>query len=209
MMFYASGRRFSYIFSYLIDSVRLSRQCRGEPGGSSLSFASPKESNQRKGDPVRRPFAALRARCGAREKRGHVQTRFAQTSTCPDPLCPVLLTDSPRAGEMQFGSGENPNPNPNPNSYPVLAGLEKGAGDGLKNLDVRRRRSRQVSKFSGSCRFFKEPRSGPDCGSPFLLLTLLLAKQKKSELLPGNSRPTREGRPLSIKKLLAPELIRL
>ena len=29
----------------------LSRPSRGEPGGSSLSFASPKESNQRKGDP--------------------------------------------------------------------------------------------------------------------------------------------------------------
>jgi len=73
---------------------------------------------------------------------------------------------------------------------PVLAGLEKVGGDGLKNLDVRRQRSWLVSRFSGSFSFFKEPRSGPDCGSPFLLLTLLLAKQKKSELPPGNPRHT-------------------
>jgi hypothetical protein len=30
--------------------------CRGLPGGNSLSFASPKESKQRKGDPLLRPF---------------------------------------------------------------------------------------------------------------------------------------------------------
>jgi hypothetical protein len=30
--------------------------CRGLPGGNSLSFASPKESKQRKGDPLHRPF---------------------------------------------------------------------------------------------------------------------------------------------------------
>ena len=69
----------------------------------------------------------------------------------------------------------------------------------MKNLDVRRLRSRQVSKFSGSCLFFKEPQSGPDCGSPFLLLTLLLAKQKKSELPPGNPRHSQQGSVLLIK----------
>jgi hypothetical protein len=74
------------------------------------------------------------------------------------------------------------------NSHPVLAGLEKVEGGGLKNLDVRRQRSWLVSRFSGSFSFFKEPQSGPDCGSPFLLLTLLLAKQKKSKLPPGNPR---------------------
>jgi hypothetical protein len=59
---------------------------------------------------------------------------------------------------------------PESNPHPVLAGLEKGEGDGLKNLDVRRRHSRLVSRFSGSFSFFKEPRSGPDCGSPFFWL---------------------------------------
>ena len=89
------------------------------------------------------------------------------------------------------GQGEGiPESDPEFIPHPVLAGLEKVEGGGLKNLDVRRRRSRLVSRFSGSFNFFKEPRSGPDCGSPFLLLTLLLAKQKKSEFPPGNPRQT-------------------
>ena len=54
----------------------------------------------------------------------------------------------------------------------------------IKFLDVQRRRSRLVSKLSGHSEHRKVPvaqRRDPDCGSPFLLLTLLLAKQKKSE----------------------------
>ncbi len=79
---------------------------------------------------------------------------------------PVFLP--PQLGE---GRGEgSPIPRPTPLPKPVLAGLEKDGGDGLKNLDVRRLRSRQVSRFSGTFNFFKEPRSGPDCGSPFFWL---------------------------------------
>ena len=83
----------------------------GEPGGSLLSFASPKESKQSsrsgdsltsrskvrrkpKGDPVRRLCASLQARCGARLKRGTRKlgyclkqraalTRFALCSSPP------------------------------------------------------------------------------------------------------------------------------
>ncbi len=72
-------------------------------------------------------------------------------------------------------------------TQPVLAGLEKGEGDGLKNLDVRRQRSWLVSRFSGSFSFFKEPRSGPDCGSPFLWL-LSFGEAKESDSPPGDSR---------------------
>ena len=52
-----------------------------------------KQSKQKKRRPCcLRPFAALRATCGAQQKRGHVQTRLApQTSTCPDPLLLALL----------------------------------------------------------------------------------------------------------------------
>ena len=64
-------------------------------------------------------------------------------------------------------AGVRASPNPTSLPPPVLAGLEKIGGDGLKNLDVRRLQSRLVSRFSGSFSFFKEPRSGPDCGSPF------------------------------------------
>jgi hypothetical protein len=71
-------------------------------------------------------------------------------------------------------------------SHPVLAGLEKVEGDGLKNLDVRRLRSWLVSKFSGSFSFFKEPRSGPDCGSPFFSLGFF-GEAKKSKSPAGAS----------------------
>ena len=44
------------VSSFLIDSGVLSRGLPGSPGGESLSFASPKESNQRKGDPQSGPL---------------------------------------------------------------------------------------------------------------------------------------------------------
>ena len=103
------------------------------------------------------------------------------------PHYPLSLRD--RAGVRA-----SPNLYLNPLPQPVLAGLEIFIRDGLKILDVRRQRSWLVSKISVSTEYFKEPRSGPDCGSPFLLLTLLLAKQKKSELPPGNPRHSPQGR---------------
>ena len=56
----------------------------------------------------------------------------------------------------------------------------------MKNLDVRRLRSRQVSKFSGTFDFFKEPRSGPGCGSPFFSLGFF-GEAKKSKSPAGAS----------------------
>ena len=38
-----------------------------------------------------RPFASLRATCGARVQRGLARTRFAQTIASPDPLAAALL----------------------------------------------------------------------------------------------------------------------
>ncbi len=117
-----------------------------------------------------------------------------------DKLSPNGFSDSvvTRAGSID-GSSDDIAQGVKPESefiaHPVLAGLEKVEGDGLKNLDVRRQRSWLVSRFSGSFSFFKEQQSGPDCGSPFLLLTLLLAKQKKSELPPGNPRHLCESKP--------------
>ena len=109
-----------------------------------------------------------------------------------------------RVGGNTFGVGGSPHPrplpggeggSPYPNSFlkPVLAGLRSAGGSGNKFLDVRRRQSRLVSKNSADPEHRKLPeakRRDPDCGSPFLLLTLLLAKQKKSELPPGNPRQT-------------------
>jgi hypothetical protein len=55
-MFYGSSPMDICVSSFLIDSGCLSRGCRESPGGESLSFASPKESNQRKGDPQSGPL---------------------------------------------------------------------------------------------------------------------------------------------------------
>ena len=203
-MFYASSPIDTGVRSSLIDSAMPCLVCRGLPGGESLSFASPKESNQRKGDPQSGSlrFASGNFRCS--KPAEFLETsllRSRRTSKNFDPLPPALLSPARTGVGMESDSGM-PSPLPSPRGrgrkseftpHPVLAGLEKAGGDGLKNLDVRRRQSRLVSRFSGSFSFFKAPRSGSDCGSPFLLLTLLLAKQKKSELLPGNPRQTTLG----------------
>ena len=181
------------------------------PGCNSLFFASPKESKQRKGDP--QP-GSLRSASG--NLRCSKAAEFLETSRlCRrlpsknfDPLPSALLSPartgwskkcgfefggSPHPCPLPAGEGESPNPNPNPipNSFPtpVLSGLEKVESDGLKNLDVRRRRSRLVSKFSGTFNFFEEPRSGPDCGSPFFSLGFF-GEAKKSKSPAGASPGT-------------------
>ena len=67
---------------------------------------------------------------------------------------------------------------------PVLAGLRSAGADGLKILDVRRLRSRQVSKISVCSEHRKVPvakRRDPDCGSPFFSLGFFgEAKKSKS-----------------------------
>ncbi len=61
------------------------------PAGESLSFASPKESNQRKGDPLSATlrFAAGNLRCS--RFAGSRRTRFAQTAASPCPRNAALL----------------------------------------------------------------------------------------------------------------------
>ncbi len=148
--------------------------CRESPGGESLFFASPKKSNQKKGDPQSGPL------CGSSPARTGGGNGFG------------------------CGCGGSPHPSPLPEGEGVKPGLQSEAFlDSLSlwervrvraspnphlpphPVDVRRLRSRQVSRFSVSANFFKEPQSGPDCGSPFLLLTLLtlllaIAKRKVS-----------------------------
>ena len=59
------------------DLCLLSLRCRGLPGGKSLFFASPKKSNQKKGDPQSAsPALRYGAPCGAQSSRGLVQTRL-------------------------------------------------------------------------------------------------------------------------------------
>ena len=144
----------------------------GLPGGKSLFFASPKKSNQKKRRPCSSSlrFATGTLRCS--EKAGSRANSLRSNRHAPLSAfsCPPHLLSKGLGGRIWA---------PNSFSHPVLAGLEKVGGGGLKNLDVRRRHSRLVSRFSSSFSFFKEPRSGPDCGSPFLLLTFLLAIAKR------------------------------
>ena len=145
------------------------RACRGLPGGNSIFFASPKKPKEKKGDP--QPGSL---RCAAGTLRCSKSAEFLETSR----LCrrrtsknlfplPSALLSPARTGWgkevkvkadsacKRFALAGSPNPSPNPSLNPVLAGLEKKAGVGLKNLDVRRLRSRQVSKFSDSRLFFQ------------------------------------------------------
>ena len=207
-MFYSSRRRNLGASSFLIDSGNSHVECRGLPGGNSLFFCFAKSKvSKRKGDPQSGPLCGSLKKLKEPENLETSQLRCRRTSRFFIRLLQLFQAQLGRAfGDrfgVGFGFGPYPcplpggeggrwgtSPTPSPHSFPppVLAGLEIATATGLKNLDVRRLRSRLVSKFSGCCRNFKEPQSGPDCGSPFLLLTLLLAKQKKSELLPGNPR---------------------
>ena len=119
------------------------RAGRGLPGGKSLSLASPRESNQREGDPTvwgllgsdtnftaarsTAPFGRAKGSvnlgsdpknppCGAQSSRGLVQTRFAQTSTSPYPSGLALLSAARRGwgDECGFGFGFSPHPRPLP-----------------------------------------------------------------------------------------------
>ena len=176
--------------SSFIDSGLLSRGLPGSPGGESLSFASPKESNQRKGDPQSGSlrFASGNLRCS--KSAEFLETsllRSRQTSKNLFPLPPALLSPARTGfGEKDKFKYRSAWLLPESMTPPVLAGLEKVGGDGLKNLDVRRQRSWLVSRFSGSFSFFKEPRSGPDCGSPFFSLGFF-GEAKKSKSPAGAS----------------------
>ena len=175
------------------------------PAGDLLFFASPKKPKEKKGDPQSGSlrFASGNLRCSkAAEFLETSRPCRRRTSKNLFPLPSALLSPartgfweklgvgfggSPHPCRLPAGEEGSANPSPNPSPQPVLAGLEKVESDGLKNLDVRRLRSRLVSKFSGTFNFFKEPQSGPGCGSPFLC-SLSFGEAKESELPPGNPR---------------------
>ncbi len=72
------------------------------PAADLLSFASPKESKQRKGDPtVCDPCASLRGNLRCSRFAGSRRTRFAQTAASPDPRNAPLLGAA--RGEGSFG----------------------------------------------------------------------------------------------------------
>jgi hypothetical protein len=120
--------------------------------------------------------------CGARSKWGHAQTRFAQTSARPDPLCPALLGSSPRGLKTEAREG------PEFFSYPVLAGpssADGGGGSGQTCLS--RRRVVWTAAVIEQRRLPEVKRRDPDCGSPSLCL-LSLGEARESEA-PAGARP--------------------
>jgi hypothetical protein len=155
--------------------------CRGLPGGKSLSFASPKESNPRKGDPavcvpslrfgqpvVLSPAGVSCKLASLRQARSLIRLAL-RSSAHTEGLWGG--TNAPRICFRQ--------------SRPGWA--EERSRGRIKILDVRRRRSRLVSKISGPCEHRKEPRSGSDCGSPFFSLGFF-GEAKKSNS-PAGARP--------------------
>jgi hypothetical protein len=169
---------------------------RGEPGGSSLSFASPKESNQRKGDPQSGP---LRGSLKYRQETENLETcllRSLRTSKFFSPSPADISSPARTGGENGFGYGL-----PCPQVPSVCA----------EERRFRRIRARAcLSEASlhatpaepSTASYPKRSEGSQTAGSPFLLLTLLLAKQKKSELLPGNPRQSTRANHLQTKRSL-------
>ena len=209
-MFYACSPIDTGVRSSLINSDMLCLVCRESPGGESLFFASPKKSNQKKGDPQSGPLRGSLKKLKEPENLETSRLCRRQTSRFFIRLLQLFQAQPGRGGEIDSDANSGmPSPQPSPRGRgrksesglafippPVLAGLRSAGGSGSKFLDVRRLRSRLVSKNSADFEHRKLPaakRRDPDCGSPFLLLTLLLAKQKKSELLPGNPGTPRKA----------------
>ena len=178
--------------SFLIDSGLLSRGLPGSPGCESLFFASPKKSNQKKGDPQSGPLRGSLKKLKEPENLETSRLRRRRTSRFFNPS-PSPFSSPARTGWVKEGS-----PNPNPCLPPVLAEPSSADGGGTSGQTCLRR-SRVVWTAAGieQRRLPAAKRRDSGCGSPFLLLTLLLAKQKKSKLLPGNPRHARkEYKPL-------------
>ena len=189
-----------------------SRPSRGEPGGSSLSFASPKESNQRKGDPA---VCVPSLRCGqpavlsksgvtcklAALKQARALIRFCLRSSAQSEgfwgwirdRASLIPTFSQREKEQERGfclavaavcKTRSPESAVTLDS-PVLAGPVMRQKSGIRAARcLSRRRVCADPRFSGAAQV---ARRAPDCGSPFFSLGFFgEAKKSKS---PAGARP--------------------
>ncbi len=178
---------------------------RGLPGGNSLSFASPKESKQRKGDPGCCVPPLRYGQPAVLGSGGVSLNSLRSNNAIPYPPEPPLLGASTRGNRERgkiptrtrlgvslflqvFGILSSAVRYSCPHPLWMRRGAE-GQTDQGKNLFER---SELFLTPSGPSTAGCPQRSGgtQQPGSPFLLLTFLLAKQKKSELPPGTPRPT-------------------
>ena len=158
---------------------------RGLPGGKSLSFASPKESNQRKGDPQSGP---LRGSLKYRQETENLETcqlRCLRTSKFFNPSPADISSPARTGGENGFGFGYGlPCP-----QIPSVCAEERRFRRIRARACLSEASLRATPAEPSTARYPKRSEGSQTAGSPFLLLTLLLAKQKKGELLPGPPRP--------------------
>ena len=132
-----TGARSSLIYSVMRCGV-----CRGLPGGKSLSFASPKESNPRKGDPQSGPLCGSLKKLKEPENLETSQLRCRRTSKFFNPS-PSAFSSPARTGRGKMRSrtsslslreragvradhAPDPDPDPEPNpQIPSWLGLKK------------------------------------------------------------------------------------
>ena len=162
--------------SFLIYSVLPSSGLPGLPGCKSLFFASPKKSNQKKGDPQSGPLCGSLKKLKEPENLETSLLRSRRTSRFLIRLLQLFQAQPGRGGkkkEVQIRIHS---------SKPVLAGLRSAGGSGNKFLGVRRLHSRLVSKNSADFEHRKLPgakRRDPDCGSPFFWLLCFWRSKEK------------------------------
>ncbi len=181
-MFYASRPMNTGAISFLIDSGVPSRGLPGLPGCKSLFFASPKKSNQKKGDPQSGPLCGSLKKLKESENLETSQLRCRRTSRFFNPSPPAFSSPA------RTGWGERGSPHPDSLPPPVLAEPSSADGGGMSGQTCLRR-SRVVWTAAGieQRRLPVAKRRDSDCGSPFLCL-LSFGEAKESELLPGNPR---------------------
>ncbi len=143
-------------------SFLLSRGCRESPGGESLSFASPKESNQRKGDPQSGPLRGSLKKLKEPENLETSRLRRRPSSKFFNPSLSAFSSPARtglKAKDKRKSSCKRPalagSPNPNLFTPPVLAGPSSADGGGMPGqtclsaascLDRRRKRAAQVAR---------------------------------------------------------------
>ena len=162
-MFYSSRRSNSGASSFLIDSGSLSPGVPGSPGCESLSFASPKESNQRKGDPQSGPLCGSLKKLKVPENLETSLLRSRRTSKFFNPSLSIFSSPARTGWGLESGSphpcplpaGEGGSPNPSSFPQPVLAEPSSADGGGMPGqtclseascLDRRRNRAAQVAR---------------------------------------------------------------
>ncbi len=181
------------------------------PAADSLSFASPKESKQRKGEPN---SLALRARCVARIARGahklvcyaafgHVRPLSGrscatrQRMTAGGALTPALSQrereqDTPAGREVRTRSRFR-------FRFCRVAGLSSA---GARGSEVRMSEGRAADKFADLPRDTSSARkpAGPRTSARLFFGYFLLAKQKKVARPPGRDPARHERRQITSKR---------